>query len=244
MKFELVIFDCDGVLVSDFNRKVYSQYMLSFFKKNGVDTSMPEELLAKQHSMWLNVEKKALVGKISQADANAYWIEKMGMGKNLAEEYLETDYKFWEDMVKSAPVDEVKNTLSVLRDRGLKLAVLSNDVREAELKEKILSLVGLDKYLDRIFTSNSIGHAKPESEAYLSIADELDSDKESTVFVGHEDYELIGARNAGIATICVRKEPCDISDVWVDSFSKLPLAIEKLENIKGASKGTQPSGHP
>lgn len=218
---KLIIFDCDGVLVADFDRKKYAEFVKSFLEKHkAFDRGSPEEIVKKQSAMWETLKDDVLVGRISQTEANALWIEKLGLDRRLAKEFVRGDMKFWEESVKSRPVDEIMTTLKRLR-AGYSLAVLSNDVRESSLKRKILSWVGLDRYLDRVYTSHSIGYAKPEKKAYLHIVSDFGLKPDQTVFVGHQDYELKGAKDAGLRVVCLRAKPWAQADFNIKKFSDL-----------------------
>jgi len=219
---KLIIFDCDGVLVADFDRKKYAKFVKSFLEKHkAFDRGSPEEIVKKQSDMWEDIQDDALVGRISQTEANALWIEKLGLDRRLAKEFVRGDMKFWEESVKSRPIDEIMMTLKKLRGSGYSLAVLSNDVRESSLKKKILSWVGLDRYLDRVYTSHSIGHVKPEKEAYLHIVKDFGSKPDQTVFVGHEEYELKGAKDTGLRVVCLREKPWAQADFNIKRFPDL-----------------------
>lgn len=229
---KLMIFDCDGVLVSDYNRKKHNVFIKNFLKKHGVieqHTSKKDinAIIKKQNIMWKKIEKKALVGKISHLEANATWIKKFGLKKPLAKEFVSGDYEFWEKSVKSNPIKGVRGTLDALKSKGYKLAVISNDVRTGAMKRKILSWVGIDKYLDAVYTSHSMGHKKPDKEAYLHIVRRFRTKPCNTLFVGHQDYEIIGAKRAGLKVVCFEKEPHPSADFHMTRFSELLRIVNK-----------------
>jgi len=212
---KLIIFDSDGVICNDFNREKYNLFIKGFLKKHEVSS----KLIEKQNKIWKSIEYKALEGKISQRKANEIWIKKLGLSKKLAKDFVTGDFEFWKRYVESK--SEIKKTLRKLRSMGYKLAVLSNDVRQSLSKKKILSFVNIDKYLDGIYTSHSIKHAKPEKEAYLYIVKRFRTKPSKTIFVGHEDYELRGAKRAGLKVVCFRKKSCSFADFHIKNFPKI-----------------------
>jgi len=221
---KLVIFDSDGVLVNEFDRAAHKLFVKSFLQKHGVikkgmSKRTSSRIVERQSKMWKDIESKALVGKISHRRANEFWIKKFGLKKSLAKEFLSGDYDFWEKSVKPQP--EVKETLRKLKLRGYELAVLSNDVRQGFLKRRILSCAGISKYLDKVYTSHSIGHPKPDKEAYLYIVRQFGAKPNETFFVGHQDYEIKGAKRARLKAVCFNKKPNKSADYNIKRFSGL-----------------------
>ena len=94
---------------------------------------------------------------------------------------------------------EVRDTLDVLRDRGVRMVVLSNwDFR----LQKTLTDLGLNEYFAAIYISSRIGAAKPDPRAFLHVAKDQGLMPAAIVHVGDsfpEDVE--GARNAGLKAI-------------------------------------------
>ena len=225
---KLIIFDCDGVLVADFDRKRYNNvFMKNFLKKHGpFGCESLDEALKRQNKLWFSVEDKVMTGKMSQKAANEFWLGRMGMDKGLVGEFIKGDMDFWRKSVKSRPTKQIKKTLGRLRSMGYKLAVLSNDIRRNAVKKEILSWAGLDECVDAVYTAHSIGHRKPEKESYLHIVKVLNSVPANTIFVGHQDYEIEGANNAGLRTVCVRQEPYPIADFHIRRLSSLPRILQ------------------
>lgn len=219
---KLIIFDSDGVLCKNFDMNKYNVFIKDFLKKHGLS----EKLIKKQNKIWGSVFHEALTGKISHREANAIWLEKLGLPKRLAKEFLDGDYNFWKIAMKDQSALEVKETLRKLKSMGYKLAALSNDVRQNFLKKKVLSWPGVAKYLDAVYTSHSIGHAKPEKEAYLHVVRQFMAKPRETIFVGHEDYEIEGAKKAGLKVVCFRSSSHPLADFHIRRFSEILRIVE------------------
>lgn len=99
--------------------------------------------------------------------------------------------------------EEVVPTLQVLRDRGFKLAALSN---WDERLRPLLHVLGLAEYFSVIVVSGEIGHHKPSPEVYAHAAQALGVSPGQILHIGdgkREDWE--GARQAGFAAFWLNR---------------------------------------
>jgi len=85
---------------------------------------------------------------------------------------------------------------------------------------KILKIGGIDKYFYDIITSYDIKMEKPESFKYVL------EKYGNFIFLGHEDDEIIGAKNLGIKTIGFKNKNADIK------IEKLNELLEIFENLR------------
>lgn len=95
--------------------------------------------------------------------------------------------------------DGVCELLEALKARGYALAIVSNKVDSAvqDLKEKYFSAVGV-----AIGDREGI-RRKPEADSVLLALKELGSTRESAVYVGDSDVDLMTAKNSGLPCISV-----------------------------------------
>jgi putative hydrolase of the HAD superfamily len=96
---------------------------------------------------------------------------------------------------------EVRETLSVLRARGARLAVVSNwDSRLPYL----LDVLDLDDFFDAVVVSHLVGVEKPDPRIFRIAMELLGADPERTIHVGDvPEIDLEGARAAGIDAVLV-----------------------------------------
>ena len=96
---------------------------------------------------------------------------------------------------RTAPYDTVIKTLSALKMRGVKVAVVSNKPESAviDLCEKWFS--GL---VDIAVGDNGVRPIKPSPEAIEYALNSLGSSKESSVYVGDQEVDVLSAKNAGV----------------------------------------------
>ena len=87
-----------------------------------------------------------------------------------------------EKIAAISPYPHVAETLLVLRDRGLKLAVVTDAHNRNALKR--LRKAGLEEYFDAIITMDMSGKAKPSPEPFLLCMSKLGVTASETMLVG------------------------------------------------------------
>lgn len=122
-------------------------------------------------------------------------------------------------------------TLKRLKNEGYKICVLTDSFYSSEEKWPWLKKLGLDMYLDGMVSSFDTRKLKDTPEAYQACLDILETTASETVFVGHQEYEMVGARAAGIATIALTPiaVPNIHSDYTISVLSELPELLRKIE---------------
>jgi putative hydrolase of the HAD superfamily len=107
------------------------------------------------------------------------------------------------DQALLKPQDDVLSALRRLRERGVKLGLLSNiDEREAVN----WASSPLSPLFDATCMSFQIGHSKPSREAYSYVLSKLGADAPSSAYVGDGNHdELRGAREAGFGLVVFMK---------------------------------------
>jgi putative hydrolase of the HAD superfamily len=79
---------------------------------------------------------------------------------------------------------ETPRTLRALKERGLRLAAVSNTYQSRAALASRLSEHGLWRYLDALIVSSEVGLAKPHPAIFQAALDELGVTAKETVFVG------------------------------------------------------------
>ncbi|WP_308916922.1 HAD family hydrolase [Jannaschia sp. LMIT008] len=103
--------------------------------------------------------------------------------------------------VAQVPVGDVAGLLRSLRDRGLRLGVLTNDSQEGARRH--LDAGGLTPMLDRIVGVDDGFGAKPGPGGALAFADGLSLDPAGVLFVGDGLTDLQAAQGAGMPFVGV-----------------------------------------
>jgi HAD superfamily hydrolase (TIGR01509 family) len=152
-KTELVIFDCDGVLVD--SELIVNQVFLEELNKAGVPiklNTLLNEFVGHSLDQCLNLIKKKY-------------------GFSLGHDFL-TRYKVRRDLALESRVKAIEGVENLIQKLKLPYCVASNS--EASKVRKMLTLTGLIGYFDgKIFSAADMGKPKPAPDVYLQVASEF-----------------------------------------------------------------------
>lgn len=99
-----------------------------------------------------------------------------------------------------SPFPDALSTLSALKELGFELAILTNGLSETHFfKAKAL---GVMPFVEKVFTPDALGVAKPDARAFHRVCDFLDVTPEETAHVGDSLVtDIGGALGAGLRAI-------------------------------------------
>ncbi|HEY4829231.1 MAG TPA: HAD family phosphatase [Solirubrobacteraceae bacterium] len=109
------------------------------------------------------------------------------------------------------PNDRVIAYMRELRERGYKLAICTNNVREWEARWR--AMLPVEEIFDVIVDSAFVGTRKPEPRIYEITLERLGSAPEATVFVDDIDVNCDGARRLGMTAIQFRSTEQAIAEI-------------------------------
>lgn len=128
----------------------------------------------------------------------------------------------------------VKKMLKVLRERGIKLGVVTSKKRD--MAERGAKLTGIFDYFHVFITPEETKKHKPHKEPVLRACEILGVNPIKTLMVGDSPYDILAGKNAGTKTCAVRYTALPIyklEESKPDFFIDKPLDIlELVENIK------------
>ncbi len=102
----------------------------------------------------------------------------------------------------SAPYPKVLDSLTTLRARGAKLAVVTNKM--AALTEPQIREIGMAEYFDLIISGDTAANPKPAPDPVLLCLAQLKVDASQALFVGDSETDVLAAQAASVAVVCVR----------------------------------------
>lgn len=102
--------------------------------------------------------------------------------------------------------------LARLSQRGLKLAVASNSVRNSVVS--MMNKSGLEKYLDIMLSNEDVSRPKPDPEIYLEAMRKLGVSADETLIVEDNEHGIRAARASGAHVLVVS----DVSDVNLNNI--------------------------
>ena len=100
------------------------------------------------------------------------------------------------------PNDRVIDYMRGLRERGYKLAICTNNVREWE--GRCRAMLPVDEIFDVVVYSAFVGSRKPEPRIYEITLERLGAAPEEAVFIDDVELNCEGARQLGITAIRFR----------------------------------------
>lgn len=155
MKYKGIIFDLDGVICST------DEYHFLAWKA-----------LADKLCLPFSREDNARQRGVSRMESLEVLLEKSDKSYTLEEKVALADFKnnlykqMLQKMTESDLSGEVKNTLEVLKAKGLKLAIGSSSKNTPLILERL----GLADFFDAVSDGNNITHSKPDPEVFIKAA--------------------------------------------------------------------------
>jgi putative hydrolase of the HAD superfamily len=114
--------------------------------------------------------------------------------------FLLAEHEVWEPALESGTVGHA--LLDTLRDRGLRLALVSNAKDPVWLLEEDLRRMGLAERLDAAVFSSELGLRKPHPAMFERGLAALGVEAEHALFVGDSLYaDIRGAKEVGMTTV-------------------------------------------
>lgn len=184
MKYTTVIFDLDGTLLDTLDDLTDSvNYSMSAMG-------------------WPLRDKKEVRLFLGNGIRN---LMQLSSPEGISEDEFDKAFKIFKEYYKehnqdkTAPYEGVVQVMEHLKDKGIKMAIVSNKVHEAvlALRDKFFPYV-------EVAIGDTPGMArKPEPDSCYKALELLGSTKEESVYIGDSEVDLLTARNSGLDCITV-----------------------------------------
>jgi putative hydrolase of the HAD superfamily len=207
MKYDAVIFDLFGTLVDIFSLEEYRVFIKDMCAVLGVS---PADFM----NRWDEKADERALGQVPVAEQLRVLCE--GLGVEVTPERLERAVEMRVDFVRGVmvPRDDAASTLTALRERGLKVGVISDCSEEVVAAWPSTPLAPL---VHEAVLSAAVGLKKPDPRVYELACERLGVTPEKCLFVGDGgSRELTGATAAGMEAVLIRV-PGDAGD---DAFRR------------------------
>ena len=215
MTIKAVLFDIGNTLVKyDYGlpEEVFQKVLFSLGISRSLDDIKKAFLNAEKEAEDTNLPSSS--GKIKCEEFWYQWnslvLKCLQMGENV--ELPKIIHSKWMDFVDSTLYPEVREVLLELKQRGLKVGLISNGYEE-EIN-LVLEKADLEKTtFDIIVGVDTIKKVKPNPDIFRYAIDKLDVKPEEAFFVGDNveaDYK--GAENAGIHALLIDRTEKQQSD--------------------------------
>lgn len=185
MKYDLVIFDLDGTILDTLEDLCDSvNYALDRL-------GFPKRTLVEVRNFLGNGIRKLVECALPQ-----------GSDEKCVEEMLAIHREYYSVHCadKTKPYEGIKEMLGELKERGIKLAVLSN---KPDYAVKILCEDYFPNVFDAAYGFREGIERKPSPEAVEGLLEELGVPREKAVYVGDSEVDVRTAKNAGLDMMIV-----------------------------------------
>jgi 2-haloacid dehalogenase len=110
------------------------------------------------------------------------------------------------------PYPDVVSGIEKLQQAGHAVVAFSNGVEES--LRQLLANAGVLNHLDGIVSVDSVRTFKPHPAVYRHLADQLESPRDETWLVSSNYWDVIGARQADLHAVWLRRDPNAVPDPW------------------------------
>lgn len=199
-QIKAVLFDMDGVLLDSFEawQRLFNATLKHFDKKEITEEQFKEGAWAKDSKV-----------------ASEEFFD--GKDPKLFVEFYCRHFNDYKKYVKK--MEDVDIVLKELKEKGLKLAVVSNGFHK--LVRIILKTRDLGHYFDIIVGTDDVKNAKPAPDMLLYALKKLKIKPEEAVMVGDTKYDMMAAKSAGCLAVGFRTE----GDKRIESLQELEKLI-------------------
>ena len=207
-----IIFDLDGTLVDSMG--YWRSVSRDFMKTKGIDIED-----AVQHKM-----------TTMNLDASLKYMKDYYKLEESFEELFRDFSRTVEDFYRNK-VEAKEGSLEILKyfkDKGMKVVIGTSTADH--FANIVIKKHGIDKFIDGLYTADSVGHLKGEEEFYLSIAYDLGEDPEEIFLVDDSYLALRTAKRAGIIGIGIYDE--NSKDTWSTIVDENKYSARKLIELK------------
>ena len=187
--FELVMFDLDGTLIAtapeicDAVNDTLRRFGLQEVTQVQVDSWIghgTRELLIQAVALREQVDAQTLRGSQHFAEMNAafdrYYLSRCG--------------------TRSELYPQVRETLATLRQRGVKIAVVTN--KEYRYTQTVLNAHAITAMVDLVVSGDTLPTKKPDPAGVAYCLQKFQVAAERALFVGDSSIDVATARNAGV----------------------------------------------
>lgn len=230
MSIQAVLFDLDNTLTHrDQSVQVYSQYLLETFKAElqSHDSTQQQTTIdiIRRIDNGGYPEKELLTHPSIAASVAHALIQELDWIKPPQLDHL-TEFWFENFGLSAVAMTGAEALLKQLKQHNYKLAVISNGGHATRLK--ILEGLGFTDYFDEIFSSESVGIAKPKAEIFLHSCERIGVQPKQSLYIGdHPINDYQGAKQAGLNALLLDGfHPADEAHAQADSRS-----IQRLDQV-------------
>lgn len=226
-----------GSTLADLNPS-YGAIYHRVFQKAGYDLPLGDVERAIAYSWKIVSEQDATTEYVNTLEGTRTWqrevedrvMERLNIQPNVREDVFWEIIRAFEEPASYLLYDDALPTLEVLKQSGLRLAIISN--WSWHLPE-LCDALGLTPYFEQIFTSARLGYAKPHPAIFTLALAGMNISPNQAIHIGDSyNADVAGASRAGIQPLWLRrpKEVPLFTDLDSDP-SNPPIIIRGLDEV-------------
>lgn len=193
-----IFFDANGIIYHRLDS--LSRYVADLMRLQGYAPELTQSDVASLRQL----EARASIGAVTHWD---YWDERLHRhGVADAQQRRVLIRRILRQVHCVVPLPDVSVVFKTLKERGFLLGVISNTMYPLRWKTSWLRRAGVASFIDIISSSTEVHAAKPDAAIYLDALARAKMASSEAAFVGHDDEELVGARDVGMVTVAVRPD--------------------------------------
>lgn len=174
-------------------------------------------------------------GKADRSAALRLFLKRLGLNCGQSEEVLAASAAWRRELDGSLrPLPGVRKAVMLLQQTGVKLAVLADTEESAAGMQTRLAGLGLGDAFAAVVASHDIGCTKPDSRAYRTIEQSLETEPGRIAFVGQDGTDLAGAGKVGWLRIACHHEPSVEADLHLARLEDLAGLIQESRSLAAA----------
>ncbi len=240
-----VLFDYGHTLIS-FDERPHSALMSAYEKVNQLLSSTLKQEVPAANVLIERVSKAVddeiqrdyEAGREEEVEIAAIYDTALrGLGltvePRLVERVMELEQEGWLGSVHVGP--DVNRTLGHLRERGLRLGLVSNAAYLPRLMTDQLAALGLKAFFDGLTFSSEVGVRKPSPKIYADALEKVRVSADRALFIGDRVREDVqGPQSLGMLAVLTREfrqeDDGGVADFVIRRLGELPAIVDGLLN--------------
>ena len=233
MTVEAVVFDWGGTLSEFVSAELVDAWRLAArHLAPEREDELARQLVAVEAAFWASTATDQRSGTLADLLGAAAAELGLDVAEALLEEAAVRHLDAWTPHIRHDP--DAGPTLAALRERGLRIGLLSNTHWPRQFHERFLERDGLVGLIDARHYTSEMPFQKPHPSAFLSACRALGVDDPGrAVFVGDRPWDdITGARRAGLRTV-LRPNPlvapvpgAAVPDATIERLPELMALVE------------------
>lgn len=218
MKIRAVLFDLDGTL---------TKFNLDYRSARVKITEELNKLNLGEFKPEKGLTMNAMLSRVQGKMPDAEFTRLLGRMHTIMEEYE------LESAKRTELLPYAKETLQILKNNGLKTAVVTNNGRVAV--KIAINRFNLSSLIDILVTREDASRWKPDGATVKEALRKLEVRSEEAVFVGDSTIDVLAARDSNVLSIAIPTGPTKTRDLLkaapdylISSLEEFPQLLDRL----------------